>query len=161
MPAEPRPAGGLLTAGRQRVAVLASVVLIALALGLPWTHSTEAFIPGWITPASCIVGSDGLMTCTGAFISPGMMTGSAALSGAGAVARVFLVAALVLSVVAWRRQESRWLVWASAGILLGALLTGLSAQGGQLAAFAAAALLAYAGLTGANRTNASDAPARA
>lgn len=161
MSGEPLRPAARVTAGRQRVAVLASGVLIALALGLPWTQSTQTFTSGWITPASCITGLDGMMECTGGFISPGFMIGSPALSGASAVARVFLVAALVLAVIAWRRQESRWLLWAGAGIVFGALLTGLSAQGGQLAALAAAALLVYAGVTGAGRGSVGDAPARA
>lgn len=133
---------------RQRVAVLAAGLLIVLALGLPWTRDTTEYIPGWMTPATCIMGSDGLMTCTGGFVSPGLVVGAGAASGAASVARVFLVAALALVVVAWRRAEAAWLVVAGGVLLLGVLVVGLAAQGGQVAAGGAAVLLLYAGLTG-------------
>ena len=87
-----------------------------------------------------------MMSCTGGFISPGFVLGVGAASGAGTVARVFLVGALVLLVIGWRRQESSWLVVAGSGLVLCILLVGLSFQGGQVAAAGAAGLLLYAGL---------------
>lgn len=150
----------MLDSARQRAAVLTAGVLIVLSLGLPWTQSSQTFTGGWMVPASCVMGSDGLMTCTGGFISPGYLVGAPALSGASTVARVFLMAALVLLVVAWLRREQRWLLWGGAGILVGALLTGLTAQGGQLAGLAAAALLIHAGVRGPELTRPdADAPA--
>lgn len=135
-------------AARQRAAALAAALLIVLALGLPWTTDTTEDIAGWMTPASCIMGADGMMSCTGGFISPGFVLGTGAASGAGTVARVFLVGALVLLVIGWRRQESKWLVAAGVGLVLCILLVGLSFQGGQVATAGAAALLLYAGLGG-------------
>lgn len=133
--------------GRQRVAVLVAGLLVVLSLGLPWTTSTQSYVPGWMTPSMCIPTADGLVWCSGAFISPGFMTGSAGLSGAGSVARVFLVGALALILVARVRGERPWLAVAGAGLVLGVLLTGLAALGGQLAAGAAAVLLLYAALS--------------
>lgn len=128
--------------------MLTAGLLIVLALGLPWTMDTTEHIPGWMTPASCLMGADGMMTCTGGFISPGFIVGSGAATGAGTVARVFLVAALVLAVIGWRRQQASWLVVAGVGLGLSILLVGLHPQGGQVAAAAAAALLLFAGLSG-------------
>jgi len=132
---------------RQRVAVLVAALLVVLSLGLPWTTSTQTYVPGWMAPSMCVPSADGTIWCSGAFISPGFMTGSAALSGAGSVARVFLIGALVLILVAWTRGESRWLGLAGAGLLVAVLLAGLTALGGQLAACAAALALLYAGLS--------------
>lgn len=129
---------------RQRVAVVTAGLLIVLALGLPWTADTSAYVPGWYSPGFCTPDADGLVSCTGGMISPGLWVGSGALSGASSVARVFLVGALVLLVVARLRGESQWFALAGAGLVLSVLLVGLSAQGGQVAATAAAVLLLYA-----------------
>lgn len=133
---------------RQRTAVLAACALILLALGLPWTTSSLIHSPGWLTPSYCVHLASGGVSCSPGFISPGFTLGSSARSGGETVARVFLVAALALVVLAWRSAQARWLVYAAGGLLLGILLAGLTMLGGQLAALAAAALLAYAGLTG-------------
>lgn len=137
----------MLPATRQQAAALVAGVLVLLALGLPWTTSTRDYLPGWITPAYCIPTSDGLMWCSPAFISPGMTIGSSAQSGASSVARVFLVAALVLIIISWRTAQTRWLGYAAAGLVLSIFLAGLTLLGGQIAAIAAAVLLVYAGLS--------------
>lgn len=132
---------------RQQVAVLAAALLMVLALGLPWTRDTLDYVPGWMTPSFCTPNADGTIWCTGSYISPGFVTGSSALSGAGSVARVFLVGGLALLVVARLRHEPRWLLVGAGGLLAGILLVGLAFQGGQVAAGLAASLLLYAGLT--------------
>ncbi|MCK0113212.1 hypothetical protein MWU75_13775 [Ornithinimicrobium sp. F0845] len=132
---------------RQRAAVVVAGLLVVLSLGLPWTTSSQTYVPGWMAPSMCIPTADGTIWCSGSFLSPGFMTGSAALSGAGSVARVFLVGALVLIVVAWVRREHRWLGLAGAGLAVAVLLAGLTALGGQIAACAAALLLIYAALS--------------
>lgn len=132
---------------RQQVAALSAALLIVLALGLPWTADTLDYIPGWMTPSFCTSDLDGSVWCTGGYISPGFVTGASALSGASSVARVFLVAALALTVLAGLRREPRWLLVGAAGLVAGILLVGLSVQGGQVATGLAAALLLYAGLT--------------
>lgn len=139
---------------RQRVAVLLAGLLIVLALGLPWTTDTTEFVPGWMAPSACIATSDGIW-CSGGFVSPGFMMGSAAASGADSSARIFLVGALVLIVVASMRRDTRWLGVAGAGLALSLLLVGLAFQGGQVAAGAAAVLLLYATFS------VEDAPTRA
>lgn len=131
------------TPTRAGVAVLAAALLSILSLGLPWTTSTQDYQAGWYVPGMCMPSGDEVW-CAESFISPGTLTISPALSGAGTVARVFLVATLVLIVLARVRQEREWLAVAAAGLVLGVLLTGLAAQGGQLAALLAAALLGYA-----------------
>ncbi|QDO88732.1 hypothetical protein FNH13_10695 [Ornithinimicrobium ciconiae] len=133
---------------RQRTAVLAAGLLIVLALGLPWTMDTMEHVPGWMTAGTCLMDSDGMMTCTGGFVSPGYYVGSGAASGANTVARVFLVGALALVVLAWRQGQRAWFVVAGVGVGLSILLVGMSVQGGQVAAAGAAALLLYAGLSG-------------
>lgn len=129
---------------RQRVAVVTAGLLIVLALGLPWTADTSTYIPGWYSPGFCTMDADGLMSCMGGTISPGLWAGSAAQSGASSVARVFLVGALVLLVVGSRSDQRLWLAVAGGGLALSVLLVGLQAQGGQVAATTAAALLLYA-----------------
>lgn len=128
--------------------VLTAGLLVALALGLPWTTSSLTYIPAWITPSYCYPAADGTISCSPGFISPALSYGSSAQSGASSVARVFLVAALVLIVISWRTAQTRWLGYAAAGLVLSVFLAGLTTQGGQLAALAAAALLASAAFTG-------------
>lgn len=140
---------------RQRVAVVVAGLLIVLALGLPWTSDTSEYVPGWMSPSVCIPTNDGLIWCSGGFLSPGYMVGSGAASGAASTARVFLVGALALIVVASLRREVRWLGVAGVGLTLSLLLVGLAFQGGQVAAAAAALLLLYAAFNGGR------APARA
>lgn len=144
---------------RQRVAVVTAALLIVLALGLPWTADTSAYLPGWYSPGFCTPDADGLVFCTGGTISPGLWVGSGALSGASSVARVFLVGALVLLVVGSRSGQHLWLALAGGGLALSVLLVGLQAQGGQVAASAAAALLLYAALSASDSRAA--APPRA
>lgn len=139
----------MLATTRQRVAVLAAGLLIVLALGLPWTTSTEFSTGGWFVGSMCTPNSyDGTIWCTGSYYSPGLTGGTEALSGNGTVARVFLVGALVLMILAWVRGHSRLLVVAGAALLVGILLAGLTLLGGQVATMVAAALLLYAGLNG-------------
>lgn len=133
---------------RGQPVVLTAGLLVVLALGLPWTTSTRAYIPGWMTPSFCYPTVDGLISCSPAYISPSIYVGESAQSGATSVARVFLVAALVLIISSWRTGQTRWLGYAAAGLILSVFLAGLTLLGGQLAALAAAALLAYAALTG-------------
>ncbi|WP_131103557.1 hypothetical protein [Ornithinimicrobium sufpigmenti] len=128
--------------------VLAAGLLVALALGLPWAISSRTYVPGWITPSFCYPASDGTISCSPSFISPALSYGSAAQSGASSVARVFLVAALILIIISRVTEQTRWLGYAAAGLALSVFLAGLTMQGGQLAALAAAALLAYAAFTG-------------
>lgn len=139
---------------RQRVAALVAGLLIVLSLGLPWTPDTSQYVPGWMSPSICMPSTDGTIWCSGGFVSPGYMIGSSAASGASSIARVFLVGALVLIVVAGVRRESRWLSVAGGGLILSLLLVGLAFLGGQVAAVGAAILLLYAGLSAA------DEPAR-
>ncbi|USQ78167.1 hypothetical protein [Ornithinimicrobium faecis] len=146
----------MLATTRQRVAVLAAGLLIVLALGLPWTTSTEFSTGGWYVGSTCMPNfSDGTVWCSGSFYSPGLTGGSEALSGNGTVARVFLVGALVLMIIAWIRVQPRLLLVAGGALFLGILLTGLTLLGGQLATIVAAVLLLYAALS------AGGAPARA
>lgn len=133
---------------RGRPLLLTAGLLVALALGLPWTTSSHTYIPAWFTPSFCYPSIDGLISCSPAFISPALYAGSPAQSGASSVARVFLVAALVLIVISWRTAQTRWLGYAAAGLVLSVLLAGLTLQSGQVVALAAAALLAHAALTG-------------
>lgn len=128
--------------------VIAAGVLLLLALGLPWSVSSMAYIPGWYDAGTCMPNlAEGTVYCTGGFVAPGRSVGSGASHGVDTVARVFLVGALVLMAVARRQGRSVWLTIAGAVVLLGVLLTGLAAQGGQLAALAAAALLLSAGFS--------------
>lgn len=122
--------------------LLSAAALVVLALGLPWSASTLQFIPGWITPSFCVPEAGGGIWCSPAYISPGLFTGRGELTGADSVARVFLVAALVLMVMA--RGRSRWLLAATASLLTGLLLHGLGMLGGQIAALGAVLLLVYA-----------------
>lgn len=141
-------------------AVIVSAVLLLLALGLPWSASTLDYVSGWYSPGFCTPNFfSGTVDCTPGFASPGMSVGSGASHGADSVARVFLVGALVLIVLARRQGRSVWLTVAGAAVLLGVLLTGLAAQGGQLAALAAAALLLYAGLSGREHAGSAAEPA--
>ena len=146
----------MLATTRQRFAVLAAGLLIVLALGLPWTTSTEFSTGGWFVGSTCMPSfADGTIWCTGSYYSPGITGGTGALSGSGTVARVFLVGALVLMTAAWVGGHSRLLVVAGAALVLSILLAGLTLLGGQIATVLAEALLLYAGLSGGG------APARA
>ncbi|WP_114906440.1 hypothetical protein [Ornithinimicrobium murale] len=148
--------GPVVTLTRHRVAVLAAGLLTVLALGLPWTASTEVTTGGWYVASTCIPNfNDGTIWCSGSYASPGFTTGSAGLSGNETVARVFLVGALVLITIASVRQKPRLLLVAGAALVLGILLTGLTLLGGQVAAVLAAALVLYASFS------AGVAPARA
>lgn len=140
--------------------VITAAVLLLLALGLPWSASTLGYIPGWYSPGICTPNfADGTMSCTSGYLASGMTVGSGASHGTDTVARVFLVGGLVLIALALRQGRSLWLTVAGAAVLLGVLLTGLAAQGGQLAALGAAALLLYAGLSGRAGTRRSADPA--
>lgn len=133
---------------RGQPVVLVAGLLVVLALGLPWTTSSRAYIPAWMTPSFCYPTADGLISCSPAYISPAIFLGESAQSGATSVARVFLVAALVLIIISWRTAQTRWLGYAAAGLVLSVFLAGLTLLGGQLAALSAATLLAYAAFTG-------------
>ncbi|TQL49175.1 hypothetical protein [Ornithinicoccus hortensis] len=137
--------------------VIASAVLLLLALGLPWSASTLQHIPGWYSPGFCTPNFySGTVDCTAGYFSPGMTLGSGEAHGVHVVARVFLVGALVLIGCALRLRQPVWLSVAGGAVLLGILLTGLAAQGGQLAALAGAALLLYAGLADRERAPRAD-----
>ncbi|QFG67665.1 hypothetical protein [Ornithinimicrobium pratense] len=133
---------------RGQPVVLTAGLLVMLSLGLPWTTSSLTYVPGWMTPSFCYPSFDGTMSCSFSYVAPGFFTGAPAQSGASSVARVFLVAALVLIIVSRVTAQSRWLAYAAAGLVLAVLLAGLTMQAGQLAALAAAALLARAAFTG-------------
>ena len=146
----------MLNSTRHRVAVLAAGLLMVLALGLPWTMSTEVSIPGWYVASTCMPDlSDGTIWCTNSYASPGITTGAGALSGSGTSARVFLVGALVLVLLAWIRGHSRLLAVAGVALVVGVLLAGLAVLGGQVACLTAAGLLLYVAFS------AEGAPARA
>lgn len=121
--------------------LLLAVALVLLALGLPWSPSTLAYTGGWMVPSYCVVQSDLTMSCTGAFISPGFLTGRGQLSGADTVARVFLVGALLLIALAPRTRWATCLLGAAAALTAGLLLHGLGMMGGQVATIAAIVLL--------------------
>lgn len=139
---------------QERWHVPAAVALILLALGLPWSASTLTYIPAWITPSFCYATVDGLLSCSAGFISPAMSLGAGALTGAGSVARVFLVGALLL--ILFSRGRSRWLQGAAVSLLAGLLLHGLGVLGGQLATIGAVILL----LQAARHPTAQNRPAR-
>lgn len=121
-----------------------AALLSLLALGLPWSVSTQTYVPGWSTFPVCTMNFEtGEMYCPPGTTQPGMTFGVPAQAGSQSVVRVFLVAALlVLLISAGSRLGSRW----AAGLLAaGMLLAGLGMQAGQLAALAAIALLAVHG----------------
>lgn len=132
---------------RGQPVVLWAGLLVLLALGLPWTVSSRTYVPGWSVSSYCSPNMDGTMFCSTSFTSPGNFVGVSAQSGASSVARVFLVAAIVLIIISWVTAQTRWLAYGAAGLVLAVLLAGLTMQGGQLAALAAAALLARAAFT--------------
>lgn len=119
--------------------VLAAGALILLALGLPWSPSSLEYVPGWVVPSFCTTSWDGTMWCSGGYVSPGMWFGTGEVNGASSVARVFLVGAGILLLIA--RGRSRFLLTAAGLLLAGLLLHGLGMLGGQIAAVAAIVLL--------------------
>lgn len=119
--------------------LIVAAVLIVLALGLPWSPSTLDYQPGWITPSYCIPDSDGWLHCTPGNYVGGLTTGSGQLAGAQTVARVFLIAALLL--VALARGRRGWLMAAAIVLGAGILVHGLGMLGGQVATVAAIGLL--------------------
>lgn len=121
---------------------LASLAVL-LALGLPWTVSSLTYIPGWYQAGTCVnEWSSGTVYCTPGFLAPGMTAGVSASAGAETVARVFLVAALLLILFAAGRRT--WVVAAAGSVALGLLLTGINSQAGQIAAVVAVLLLLHA-----------------
>lgn len=130
---------------RGDVRVAAAAVLTVLALGLPWTISTVQYIPGWYVAGSCVNEfASNTLWCTPGFSSPGMYAGAEAVVGAHSVARVFLVAALIILVLAAGRRT--WILAAAATITVGLLVAGVGSQAGQIAAIGAIALLLSVGL---------------
>lgn len=142
------PAGGstglppVVTTWLRRWQVPIAVALILLALGLPWSPSSWQYMPGWITPSFCITTADLTIDCTPGFVQPGYYIGGGRTVGAGSVARVFLVGALII--LAFGRGRSRWLFAAAITLLTGLLLHGFGVLGGQLATIGAIVLLAWA-----------------
>lgn len=130
---------------RTDVRLLGAAVLIVLALGLPWSGSSYEYSAGWITPGYCYMDSSGWMTCEGGTYSAGMMLGTGPLAGAQSVARVFLVVALALMLLARGRRS--WLTAAAGVLVAGILIHGLGLLGGQVAALGAVILLALVART--------------
>lgn len=128
--------------GAGRPLVLVAAVLLILALGLPWSPSSLEYRPGYIAPGFCFSDADGFLDCAPGTYIAGSTVGSGELAGAQTVARVFLVAALVLVVLA--RNRRAWLLAAAGTVTAGMLIHGLGLLGGQVAAIAAIALLVLA-----------------
>lgn len=132
----PRPGGPTI---RSEGSLALAAVLVLLSLGLPWRSSSTIYLPGTITPGFCYMDQGGYMTCDVGTYMAGMIIGAGPLSGLHLTVRVFLVAALVLIVLAAGRRS--WLLAAAVILGAGLVVTGLAATGGQIAALGAILLI--------------------
>jgi hypothetical protein len=136
--------------GRSGALLVGAACCAVLALALPWSSATDAtYIPGWYVPGYCTTTYDydgwPSLDCTTGMISPGMyFPGIGAAGGKDTEIRVFLVAVVVLVVLArrWRRPSL-----ATAAVVLagaGLVLAGLRPRSGQFAYLAGMVLLVVA-----------------
>lgn len=135
--------------GRGRSLLLAAIGLCVLSLGMPWgiTGAETGFVSGFYTAGSCIPEfSTGTMSCSPGFLAPGMViSGPGALGpGSASPARVALVAAIVLILVAIRSASRTPLVIAALALTVATVVYGSGLRSGTLVALLAAALLVIA-----------------
>lgn len=123
----------------------AALVLLLLALGLPWgvVGPESYFVAGWYTAGSCVLDTDGFMWCDPGYLSPGytMAGPGAPMSGYLSPARVFLVVVVAILVWGAYRASTSALGWAIGLTAVAVLLTGTALRTGAIAAILALVLL--------------------
>lgn len=138
------PTGARLPASWPAPAVIA-LALLVLSLGLPWSFSLDptVYIPGSVTPGTCVGMYDGTLDCTPMQVSPGWLSGGGLSIDAGyrSGARVGLVVAIAALVIARRRADRRLLWGVPIGVGVALIGSGVTAGGGQLAAVLACAFV--------------------
>jgi len=124
---------------------VAAAVTAVVSLGLPWSVTGGYTSPGFVVPDISVANpADGTITTIPGMIGLPITSPGLHLAGYQTPARVLVVVAAVLLVVAVRRRSPRWGVAGLAVAAFGLVLAGVPLTGGGAVYLAALVLLAVA-----------------
>lgn len=125
----------------------AALILLLLALGLPWgvVGPESVYVRGWYSPGTCVLQADGYLWCNPGYLAPSyLLPGQGApMAGYASSARVFLVAAVLILAWALYRRTTPALGWVIGLTAAAVALSGTALRTGAIAAILAVVLLVF------------------